>query len=165
MGVRETFQKKQSLTAVIAILALAGASIAIFVQARSSDSASFGDMYFTKDDGKTVYLDSPEKLMLPDDAGNPHVRAHVIESGDKQVVTYLSRMSPNALKVLAEAQEAKKAGKPLNGQKISGAVQNGLEYKKPGETKWVPTSDAQAVTRIRKSEQLSGSKLASGGTP
>jgi hypothetical protein len=163
LGLREAIRKKQGLTAVVACVIIAVAMVAIFVQARDGGFASPDDVYYTKDDGKTFYPDTADKLMVPDASGNPNVRAHLIEVNGKQVVGYMSRMTPEALKTIQEAQEARKAGRPVDGRKLSAIAQNGVEYKKPGDAKWIPSSDVQAVTKIRSLQRPGEGNVASNG--
>lgn len=151
MGIRETFQKKQSLTVAIASIVIVGAGIAIVLQARSFNSASAGDAYFSTDDGATFFVADGRKIPPYDSGGKQAVRAHVFECGGKRVVGYLSRYTPEAVAAMEEAKKYKGTGKPPPNVKALASIgTTGLELKKPGANNpWVRQSDVAKATQIR----------------
>lgn len=150
MGIRETLDKKKPIVLAIASLVIVASAVAIFVQAGGMGPPGQGDAYFSVDDGKTYFEHDSGKMAPFDYKGQQAVRAHVFECGGKPVVGYLSRYSQDALATLAEAREARKAGRaPANIGKLSQVANTGMEYKKPGTDKWVSAADTAAVNTIR----------------
>ena len=150
MGLRESINKKQSLVAAVACVMIAGAAVAIFIQARDDGSSTSGKVYFSNDDGKT-FFPAPTTMLPPfDKDGKPAYRAHVFECGGKRVTGYLSRYTPRALKALEEAKAARGTGKPpANVRELATIGTTGLEVKRPGDATWVSQADATRATRVR----------------
>ena len=151
MGIRETLEKKQSLSIGVAILVIVGAGVAIVLQARDFGSGNAGDAYFTTDDGQTFFVDDGRKIPPFDEGGKPAVKAHVFECGGKRVVGYLSRYTPEAIAAMQEAKKYKGTGKPPPNVKALASIgTTGLEVKKPGPgNPWVRQSDSARATKIR----------------
>jgi len=152
VGIRESFGKKQSLTAVGAAVVLIGSVIAIIVQARGTgNSGTVGDSYYTVDDGATFFVDSRLKNPPFDHEGKQAVRAHVFDCGGKRVVGYVERYTPESLQALEEVKQSRGTGKPPpNLQRLQTLGTTGTELKKPGAgQKWVVASDrAAAAMRV-----------------
>jgi hypothetical protein len=150
VGIRETLEKKKSLSAVAASVLLAGSLVAIFVQARSMGPAGPGDTYYTDDDGQNFFVADSFKLPPFDHGGKQAVRAHVFECGGKRVVGYMSRYTDEAKKLLDEAKAAKDAGKPPpNVPALARVAQTGTEIKRPGDKVWVRASDMTKANKVR----------------
>ena len=151
MGIRETIEKKRPLVVAIAIVIIVGAVVAIFVQARNFSSFHAGDAYFTIDDGQTFFVDTGAKLAPFEKDGKMAVRAHVFQCGGKLVVGYLSRYTPETLKAIEDAKEARKQGKPPpNVHLLASMGTTGLEVKVPGANNpWVKQADIKSATKIR----------------
>jgi hypothetical protein len=147
--VRELIKGKQSAAVALAVVMIAGAAVAIYVQARDS-SAGPGSAYFSTDDGKTFFADSATKLPPFDKGGKPAYRAHVFECGGKRVVGYLSRYRPEAIAALQEAAAARGTGKPpRNAAALAAVGTYGLELKRPGDPGWANQADPRVATMIR----------------
>jgi hypothetical protein len=150
VGIRETLEKKKSLSLVAAIVVLVGSIIAIIVQARSFGPPGPGDSYFSDDDGKTFFADDSKKLPPFDHGGKQAVQAHVFECGGKRVVGYLSRYTADALATIEESKQARAAGRlPANVGKLARVAQTGTEIKRPGETTWVTAGNNNAANKVR----------------
>jgi hypothetical protein len=150
VGIRETLKARQSLSIAIACIAIVGAAIAIFVQARNVGSNP-GDVYFTTDDGQTFFAGDGRKFPPFEIDGKTAYRAHVFECKGKRVVGYMSRYTPEALKLFEEARAARAAGKPpANVAKLATIGTTGMEVKRPGPTgQWVRQGDIAKATQIR----------------
>ena len=149
MGVREWVKRRQSLAAVGAVVMIAGAAVAIFIQARDPDAGS-GLAFFTTDDGKTLFTDRITRLAPFDKDGKPACRAHVFECDGKRFVGYLSRYTPEAMKALEEAKASRGTGKPPpNVHLLATAGTAGLQVKRPGDPYWVSGADMARATAIR----------------
>jgi hypothetical protein len=150
VGIRETLEKKKSLSMVAAVVVLVGSLIAIFVQARGSGPSIGGSIYVTEDDGKTFTPASPKQLIGLGKNGQPMAEAHVFMCGGKQVVGYMTRYTPDSVKLLMEVQADRDvAQKPGNAAKLAQIPFRGMEIKKPGQADWVSQGDTVRVARIR----------------
>jgi len=111
VGIRETLEKKKSLTVVAMVVVIIGSIIAIIVQARGLGPVGPGDAFYTVDDGKTFFVGDAKNLPPFDQGGKQAVTAHVFECGGKRVVGYVSRYTADALATIAEANRpARPAG-------------------------------------------------------
>jgi hypothetical protein len=150
VDVRTFIRQRPSVAAALAGVMIVGAAVAIFVQARDLGSSGPGKAFFTTDDGNTFFVDSAAKLPPFDKNGKPAYRAHVFECGGKRVVGFMSGYTPEALKLVEEAQKYKAAGKrPPNMQQLARVGTMGLMVKKPGNSPWVPQADAASATAVR----------------
>ena len=150
MDIRGFIKQRPSLAALLAGVMIVGAAVAIYVQARDLGSSGPGKAFFTTDDGKTFFVDSATRLPPFDKDGKPAYRAHVFECGGKRVVGFMSGYSPEALKIVEEAQKYKAAGKPPpNMQQLATVGTMGLMVKRPGDPVWVPQADAVRATAVR----------------
>jgi hypothetical protein len=144
-------RNRQGVSIAIASLAIIGAGIAIFVQARDGGPRGPGDRYFSVDDGETFFADDGRKLAPFDKDGKPAYRAHVFECGGKRVVGFLSRHTPEALKAFEIAKAARGTGKPPpNVHELASIGMTGIEVKRRGPAnQWVRQGDAARATEIR----------------
>src|SRR6186713_3083015 len=62
VGVREAMRNRHGVRVAVASLAIVGAGIAIFLQARDAGPRGPGDRYFSTDDGETFFVDDGRKL-------------------------------------------------------------------------------------------------------
>ena len=152
MGIREAMNRHKSVTTAVAAVVLAGAGVYI---ATAADDAfgrpGPGQVYFTTDDGKTLFTAPVTRLAPFDHDGRPAVRAHVFECGGGRVVGYLSRHTEQALRAIETARAARAAGRPVpNGRELAQIGTSGQELKRPGDAKWVKQSDAAAATKVRR---------------
>lgn len=149
MGIRETLNKNQPLVIGIISVVIVGAIVSIIWQARSANS-SHANVYYTVDDGQTLFADSNMKIAPFDKDGKKAVRAHVFLCGGKRVVGYLSRYSEDALKTLEDVKIARAEKRPpKNIGALMSLSSTGIEVKKPGDVKWVSGSDTARVAAIR----------------
>jgi len=150
LSIREKLQKNPSLVAGIAGVVIIAAVVSIVMQARNS-SGGGSQAYFSVDDGQTYFTDSKYTVAPFDKGGKQAVRAHVFMCGGKPVVGYLSRYTPEALKVMEDVKQAKAEKRP---PKDIGALMNlssaGIEVKKPGPgNPWIKGTDPLKVAEIR----------------
>jgi hypothetical protein len=149
VGIRELFQNRPSLAITIAAVMIVGAAVAIFLQARSSNSVSSGT-YFTTDNGQTLFVDQSTRIPPFDHDGKPACRAHVFMCGGTRVVGYLSRYTEQAKKIMDEAKSYQGTGKPPpNARQLASIGTTGLEVKRPGDVQWVSQADAVRAARVR----------------
>ena len=150
MAVRDFIRNRPRLAGALAVVAILGAGVAIFVQVRGMGPSGPGNLYYTTDDGKSYFADSALKIPPFDKGGKPAARAHVFECGGKREVGYLSRYTPEAIRALEEAKASRGTGKPPpNPGRLATIGTTGMEVKRPGEATWVKQSDAARATAIR----------------
>ena len=149
MGVREWVKRRQSLAAVGAVVMIAGAAVAIFVQARDPDAGS-GMAFFTTDDGKTLFTDRITRLAPFDKDGKPACRAHVFECDGKRFVGYLQKYTPQGTTEMEKLQQTMGA-RSVNAAAPFGIDERQTLYKKPGGKEWKPATDPAggAATLVR----------------
>ena len=150
MAVRDFIRNRPRIAGGLAVLAILGAGIWIYLQMGGMESGGPGNLYYTTDDGKTFFEDSA--LLLPpfNKDGKPAVRAHVFECGGKRVVGYMSRYTPDAIKALEEAKASRGTGKPpANPARLATIGTTGMEVKRPGEARWTSQADMARATPIR----------------
>jgi hypothetical protein len=150
VGIRETLTKNQPLVIGIVSVVIIVAIISIVMQATNSNSSK-AQVYYTIDDGQTLFADSNMKIAPFDKDGKQAVRAHVFMCGGKKVVGYLSKYTDEALQVLEEVKQAKKEKRmPKNIGALMSLSSTGIEVKKPGAgNPWVKGTDMQKQAAIR----------------
>ena len=149
MAIRDLLKGRQAAVAALAAVMILGAGVAIFLQLRDDGSEGSG-VYYTTDEGRTLFVDASTRLPPFDKGGKPAYRAHVFECGGKKVVGYLSRYTEEAKKALDEAVAHRGTGKaPPNVRQLAAIGITGIEIKRPGEPNWIPQGDAARATRIR----------------
>ena len=150
MDVRGFIRQRPSVAAAVAGVMIVGAAVAIYVQARDLGPPGPGKAFFTTDDGRTFFVDSVRRLAPFDRDGKKAYRAHVFECGGKRIVGFMSGYTPEALKLVEEAQRAKAEGRPPpNPHQLASVATMGLMVKRPGDLAWVPQADAARATMIR----------------
>ena len=149
MGIRQALRGKQGALVALGAVMIAAAGIAIWWQLRD-DGAQGTGLYYTTDDGTTIFVDDSVKMPPFDKDGKPALRAHVFECGGKRVVGYLSRYTEQAKRAFDEAMAYKGTGKaPPNARELASLGTRGIEVKRPGDGQWVSQADAARATRIR----------------
>ena len=94
------------------------------------------DSYFTVDDGKTFFAASSDNVPPFDYHGQQAVHAYVYRCGNQTFVAYMDRFTPkyhDAVVAHGLTAEAEKWGR---------------ELKRPGESKWVPSSDLRVEAQF-----------------
>src|SRR5207247_640898 len=153
MGVREAMNKRPMIAGGIAAALAAGAVLFVVSQMRGLRAAA-PDMageperaFFTVDEGKTWFVDDASRLAPFPHEGKEAVRAYVVECGGKQFVNHLERYTAEGMQATLRLREVVKKGPPP-GSLVAAAQQRGREVKRPGDTKWTPTSNAAAADAI-----------------
>jgi hypothetical protein len=155
MGIRERLNENRGVTVALASTLVALAVVWIVVQilaSRKRFPTSAPDAYFSVDDGKTWFAASSDNVPPFDHEGKPAVRAYVYECAGKRFVAYLERYTPQAHKIMVEEKQRLAnlpRGKPSppNGAVI-GADISGRELKKPGDPKWVRSTNPGAAAKV-----------------
>jgi hypothetical protein len=160
VGIRETLNKNPAITTggTIGIIVIALGFIVWQLMGESQQTTD--KMYFTVDDGKTLFSDSAQKNPPFDKDGKQAVKAYVFTCDDEktQFVAYLERLTPEAKAQLEKAMKEMpvpdpKAGPgatPANFGMLEAINMEGTEVKKPGDAKWVKRAsmDAEKVMTI-----------------
>ena len=152
MGLRETIDRHRGITIGIAVLAIVGTGVAMFVNGDSSSEASLTTRsFYTVDDGKTWFVDSADKTPPFDHDGKPayRVRLFSVDGGKKPFAGYLERYTPEAIKKI---EAAKRGETEPKGRSVLSIVEelmiSGTEIRKPGETIWIARGDQQEVPKV-----------------
>jgi hypothetical protein len=150
VGIREKIEKHQPLVIGILSVVIIIAIISIVMQASNSNSSK-AQVYYTIDDGQTLFSDSNMKIAPFEKDGKQAVRAHVFMCGGKKVVGYLSKYTDEALQILEEVKQAKKEKRvPKNIGALMSLNSTGVLVKKPGAgNPWVKGADMQKQSAIR----------------
>ena len=150
MDIRGFVKQRPSVAAALAGVMIIGAAVAIYLQVRDMGSSGPGKVFFTTDDGKSFFVDSAARLPPFDKNGKPAYRAHVFVCGGKRVVGFMSGYTPDALRLVEEAQKYKAAGKPPpNMPQLASVGTMGQMVKRPGDPAWVSQADAVRATMVR----------------
>ena len=150
MGLRDTLNDKPWIAAAVVLVILVAAAVVVTRGGRPAPVAA-ESAFFTVDDGKTWFADDAAKLAPFDHDGKPAVRAFVYRCGDgTEFANHLERFKPGAKKALetaaAEVPDDKKPPKSVGA--VRDAYTGGREVKRPGEAKWVVTSDYRAASTV-----------------
>jgi hypothetical protein len=144
IGIRQRLGESKSLGVGVAVLLLIGGALAVGYQlsAMGPPKARAPQIYYTIDEGKTLFTDSAELLPPFEHKGKPAVRACVYECSGKQFVGYLERFTDEAKRMIKELDDAVKNAKPgghppANLQQLANARRFGREVKRPGDSNWV----------------------------
>jgi len=141
MGLRDAIQNQKNVTIAIAVLAIAGATVAIAFEMKSSPVVRIKQTYYSDDDGQTYFLDDVDKLVPFDHNGKQACQAYVFKSSNGTVfVGYLARYTDQAK---ARLQELRSHLDGEVGQEILDTISAGTEVKRPGDANWYPQSSAQ----------------------
>src|SRR5262249_42292198 len=134
----------------VAVVAAVGVILVLqFHDAQASPQAA-GDperAFFTTDDGKSWFIGDVTQIPPFAHDGKEAVRAYVVEYNGKRFVNHLERYTPEGKQALVKLNEAVKHGPPP-GALVAAAQQRGREVKRPGDTRWVPTSETAAAEPI-----------------
>jgi hypothetical protein len=132
----EIINKNPKIVMACVVLALLVCGYVVFNQVRGASTSS-GELFFSDDDGKTWYAETPGTLSPTMHNGKEACRAHVFTCEGKQFVGYLEKFSANAKAVVEQAAADTKAGKTVDRSKVQAAVMGGgLLIKKPGAKDW-----------------------------
>ncbi|MGN6725541.1 MAG: hypothetical protein ACTHLZ_06460 [Tepidisphaeraceae bacterium] len=157
MGVRENLNRNPALTTglTLAVIVLSLAFIVYQIAGNAPQPAPVPQIFFTTDDGKTVFADDYQKIPPFDVDGKQAVRAYVFtcDGHKSQFVAYLERISAEARQKLDA--ELKQRGGSGGTEGISPetafAMSEGTEVKRPGDADWVKRSDpkGQAIIDVK----------------
>jgi hypothetical protein len=139
IGMREWINQhpKAALWAGIVVVGIAiGAVVAEVMAGRRHYPSGAPNDYFTIDDGKTFFVASSDNVAPFDYNGQQAVHANVFSCGGQVFVGYLDRYNAKYHDQVAAHGFSPEAN------------QYGLEYKRPGDTKWVPANDLRAVVDL-----------------
>jgi len=153
MGLVETIRKKPAVGATIGSVCLLTALIVLYsTQVGPSRFSPPKLFYFSDDDGKTFFADDANKVPPFDKDGKQAVLAHVYKnSAGTMFVGYLERAPNDQAKQLIEQTRAEmadnaKAGNPAPDPEKLRALSQSVEVKKPGGSKWVSATSAEAAS-------------------
>jgi hypothetical protein len=153
MGVRETLNKKQSVSVGLSILFVVLAA-GIIVYSRMPEHRFAGKTsFYSDDDGSTWFIDSYYKSTPFDHNGNQAVHAVIYsyDHGNKTFCAYLMRHSAADKKRIDDAvADAARQGKPPSSVGLfeDKGIANDMEIRQPGPSHpWVAVQgpDAQGV--------------------
>ncbi|HEX4054574.1 MAG TPA: hypothetical protein VHX86_09945 [Tepidisphaeraceae bacterium] len=154
MGLRETLNKKKSVSIIgaITLIVLAGAYLA-YTQ-WPTGPLKITKAYYTVDDGKTWFADGVYKVPPYEYNGQTAVRAMVYtyDHGSKTFCPYLQRYNTEIKKRLDDAvAKAIQDGKPLSSVELFGSpeITRGTEVKLPGPGhQWVSSMDVANASKV-----------------
>jgi hypothetical protein len=151
MGIRERLNKSKwmVLSITIAFVAIASVSVAYQLIGNRPHGTAL-DAFYSDDDGHTWFTDSGSLLPPFDRNGKTVVQAYVYECNGKQFVGYLERLTPRAIKLTHDLEEAIKNARPgdpppPNLGEMQTARRWGLEVKKPGDKDWVSANSSEGI--------------------
>jgi hypothetical protein len=152
MSVREAIDRHRGIVLGVAVLAIVGATVVMYVNGQSgSESSLTTRSFYTVDDGKTWFVDSAEKVPPFDYNGKLayRVRLFSIDGGKTSFAGYLERYTPEAIKKL---EAAKRGDTEPKGRSVLSVVEeltiSGTEIKRPGDSVWIPRADPQAASKV-----------------
>ena len=131
MNIRQKLEDHQLLVIAIAIAIILGAIVLIFVQQRAASTSVKTDVFFTVDDGTTLFSDDSTRQPPFDYNGKQAVRAFVFscDGGSHRFVQYLMKIRSAAIQI---------PGAPPQ-QSTTPMV------KKPGDSVWVNINSPKAL--------------------
>lgn len=144
---RESLNKNPAIVAAVVLAFIAAAGYAVFTTAGGgSKPVPTSRGFFSADDGKTWFVDDINKIPpFKMEDGREAVRAVVVKcEGDEPFVAYLLRYTTDAKQVLDKNPD-------------DPAGEAGKEFKKPGQTQWVPQRDYTKAMQITTPQCPSGS--------
>jgi len=115
---------------------------AVWSQSTPTYSGRPMQAFYSTDDGKTWFVDSVDRRTPFVKDGKEAVRAHIYQKNGMLFVLYLERLSPagrEAQKRMDNLTAKVPIGEhaaPPEMFTLSQAVQNGIEYKRPGDAVW-----------------------------
>src|SRR5437773_3133011 len=153
MNLREMFSDKPIRAAAVAggLLLISVALVAFQLRGSGSIAPDRAKAFFTIDDGKTWFTDDATKLPPFEKDGKQAVLAQVYRCADgTQFVNHLERFKPDAKQALEKASMAADATgheKP-DQNAIRNAYTGGREVKRPGDSKWVASSNYREASQV-----------------
>lgn len=161
MGLREVAKDRPKTTTAVVGSVLVLCVIWCVYNLLPEGTSNIDKAFYTDDDGKTYFTDSSALVPPFDHGGKVAVRAQVFTCSDRNTpfVGYVERYTPEIKRKLDESASAVKAGKPPMMTMGSPAASGGLEFKKPGETKWLSASNLDAKQKLFKSLCPSGAAV------
>ena len=164
MGIRETLSENKRFGVGVAALLLMTGVVALGYQyAAMKTNPSAPQAFYTIDEGKTLFTDTPELVPPFNHGGQQAVRAYVYECDGKRFVAYLERFTEDARRMIAELDEAVKRAKPgdkppANLGQLTNARRNGREVKKPGDANWVHAGSKEGarITSVQTAPGMTG---------
>jgi hypothetical protein len=127
---------------------------------KKTNITSAGQAYYSDDDGASWFADDADKVVPFDHGGKQAVKALVFECGGKKFVARLERMTAQKQRFVQDAAAAAKAGAaPPPTPPGAGPFDWGIEAKKPGDARWIASSD------LKRFAPLLQVSCADGGTP
>ena len=152
MSLRDSINQSPKLAGGIAAGCAAAAIVLVLAHVldlRASPHGGIGQerAFFTVDDGKTWFVDDGTLLAPFQHDGKEAVRAYVCELDGKRFVNHLERYTEEGKRSMTRLREAAKRGPPP-GALVAAAQQRGREVKRPGDAKWVLSSNTTAAGAI-----------------
>jgi hypothetical protein len=143
--IRETLRENQALgigVSIAALLLIGGMAWSMF--GRLAEQVSMAsELYFTEDDGKTLFVDDSANIAPFLRNGKEAVQAGVFQcNGKSPFVGYLLRYAEAGRKELMKLSEAERRSTAANVIKLR---QKYGQVKRPGESKWQLIEDEQSV--------------------
>lgn len=148
MAIRELLKKNRGLAIGLIIAVVVAAAFFSFVQSRGAGRAApptfATKVFYTTDEGATLFADDADKSPPFDHEGQPAVRAFVFscDGGLHRWVQYLQKYN----------EQAKAKSEPNRGPNDDGGLSmHDMVIKKPGGSKWVPMMDPRAADVMKPS--------------
>jgi hypothetical protein len=153
MNIREKLREKPAVSVAFAVCAVGIAFIFIGRGAVSGPQRTSSNVFYTTDEGQTVFVDDMTRVPPFDYNGKTAYRVwmYTADGGKTKFPGYLERYTPEAKKRLeAAAAAAAKDGDPHGGPGVGPAD---IEIRKPGEgNPWVSRAnlaEAAKITNVR----------------
>lgn len=142
MSVREVLNRNPAIvTAATLLVIFTAVGFIIHSQWPGAAGRPPTKAFYTIDDGKTWFPDDVKKLPPFEKEGKAAVRVHIFKCpGEQPFVAYLDRYTPEAKKQM-EAFASKGTTGPSDLAQLQLLSRTGIEYKKPGDDKWMKMSD------------------------
>lgn len=159
MELRETLRRNPAITtgATVLIIAIA-VSFIIYSQVGGGIPKPPSSAFYTTDDGSTWFADDIKKVPPFQKDGKDAYRVHVFKCGSgKPFVAYMERYTVEAKKMIEQINSVDKRGpqgkemtKMMHQSMVAmrQTTMTGIEYKKPGDSKWVNQASFQAFSKI-----------------
>lgn len=143
MGIRETINKNPQVVTSITLVMIGAALLGMgwqLVCDRVPEEMVGDQAYYTVDDGKTLFVDSGQRIPPFEVNGQQAVRAMVYtcDGGRSRFVGYLQRYSQQTLDALAAMPTTAEATDRKSDYRKFAILSQGVEAKRPGEEQWIP---------------------------
>lgn len=149
MSLREHLEKNPAIGIAFAASAVLAVIVIGVAQSRPPVAERRPGVYYTNDDGKSLFTDELGKPTPFDHQGRPAVRAYVFspDGGKTRIVGYLEKHAP----ALREQLIAAGTDKLKQGNALFAAGPAGVFIKRPGDANWVSSEDpaAQAIRVVK----------------